>query len=165
MWLGRVSGIYGTRGWIKLFSYTEPRDNIVAFDTWILEQHGEQRRIEVETGSSQGKTVLAKLRGIDDRDAARPLIGAQIGVQRGALPSCDPGEYYWTDLEGLRVESIGGDALGVVDHLVATGAHDVLVLGGDGRRMIPFVASEVVREVDLEGGVIVVDWDASYWDA
>lgn len=162
MWLGRISGVYGTRGWVKLFSYTHPRDNIVGFDAWVIEQHGKRRRVEVETGRSQGRSVLAKLRGIDDRDAARALIGAQIGVERNALPPCEPGEYYWTDLEGLRVRTVAGEDLGIVDHLLATGAHDVLVLGADGRHMIPFVAGEVVREVDLDAGVIVVDWDAAF---
>ena len=162
--LGRICGIYGTQGWVKVYSYTEPRGNIFNFPDWILEQAGARRRVEVESSATQGKSLLAKVRGVEDRDAARALIGAEVAVERAMLPACQPGEYYWTDLEGLSVRSVSGEPLGVVDHLLATGAHDVLVLAGADRRMIPFVVGEVVREVDLDGRTILVDWDSSYWE-
>lgn len=164
MRLGRISGVHGVKGWVKVFSYTEPRDNVVRFDKWILEQDGNYRSVELEAGEERGKTVVAKIEGVADREAASALIGAEIVVERDALPATEPDEYYWADLEGLTVQSLGGETLGVVDHLLETGAHDVLVLGGDGTRLIPFVAERVVRRVDLDAGVIVVDWDASYWD-
>jgi 16S rRNA processing protein RimM len=162
--LGRISGLYGVNGWVKVYSYTEPRENIVDYATWILEHDGEERRVEVEAGRSQGKNVVAKLRGVDDRDAARSWIGADIAVDRQALPALESGEYYWVDLEGLAVRNTRGETLGEVDHLMATGANDVIVLRGAEERMIPFVAGDVVVEVDLEGGVIVVDWESSFWD-
>lgn len=162
--LGRISGLYGVRGWVKVFSYTEPRENIVEYATWILDHDGEQQRIDVEAGRGQGKNVVAKLRGIDDRDAARAWIGADISVDRQALPACEPGEYYWVDLEGLAVRNTRGELLGEVDHMMATGANDVMVLRGAEGRMIPFVTGDVVVDVDLEGGVVVVDWESSFWD-
>jgi 16S rRNA processing protein RimM len=162
--LGRISGVHGIKGWIKVHSYTEPRDNIAQFETWLIEQRNAIRRVEVEAGSSQGRNVIVKLRGVEDRDAAEELVGAEISVERAALPPCLPGEYYWTDLEGLSVRNGAGAVLGTVDHLITTGAHDVLVLAGDQRRLIPFVAGEVVKRVDLDAGVVVVDWDASYWE-
>ena len=121
MTLGRISGVYGVRGWIKVHSYTEPRDNVVGFGRWTLRSRGEERAVEVEDGRAQGASVVAKLRGVDNRDAARELIGADIAVERSALPACEPGEYYWADLEGLEVVTPAGDRLGTVDHLVATG--------------------------------------------
>lgn len=162
--LGRISGVHGIKGWVKVHSYTEPRDNVVRYDTWLLEQDGVTRSVQIEAGGGQGKNVLAKLRGVADRDAAEQLIGAEIVVERVALPPCEPGEYYWADLEGLAVHDPAGKPLGVVDHLLATGAHDVLVLEGDGSRLIPFVADRVVRSVDLDARIIVVDWDESYWE-
>lgn len=161
--LGHVSGVHGVKGWVKVYSYTEPRDNIVRFETWQLEHQGRSWSVTVEGGETRGKNVIAKLAGVDDRDAARELIGAGITVARHALPPCAPGEYYWADLEGLAVRTTGGEWLGVVDHLLETGAHDVLVLEGDGSRLIPFVRDRVVRDVDLDAGVIVVDWHASFW--
>lgn len=162
--VGRVSGVHGIKGWIKVHSYTEPRDNIFRFARWRLAQTGRKWSVEVEDGRESGKNVLVKLKGIDDRDVAAGLLGAEIAVERRALPACAPGEYYWADLEGLAVKSRAGDLLGRVDYLFANGAHDVLVLDGDGGRMIPFVAGSIVDEVDVEAGVIVVNWDASFWE-
>lgn len=162
--LGRISGLYGVRGWVKVHSYTEPRENIVQYATWVLEHEGQERRVDVEAGRLQGRAVVAKLRGVDDRDEARSLIGAGVAVDRDALPPCEPGEYYWVDLEGLAVQNTRGERLGEVDHLMATGANDVIVLSGEEGRMIPFVQGDVVVDVDLERGVIVVDWEPSFWD-
>jgi 16S rRNA processing protein RimM len=152
--------VFGVKGWVKVVSYTEPRDNIVEFRVWTLRQRGTERTIEVEDGRGHGGGVVAKLHGRDDRDRARELVGAEILVERDALPACAAGEYYWTDLEGLEVRTPGGDVLGVVDYLVATGANDVLVLAGASPRMIPFVLGEVIRSVDLDSGVIIADWSA-----
>lgn len=160
--LGRISGVYGVRGWVKVHSYTEPRDNVVGFARWTLRTRAGESTVEVEDGRAQGANVVAKLRGVDDREAARELIGADIAVERSALPACEPGEYYWTDLEGLEVVTPAGDRLGTVDHLVATGGHDVLVLAGEPPRLIPFVHGTVIRGVDLAAGVIVADWSPEF---
>jgi len=159
--LGRISGVFGVKGWVKVFSYTEPRANVVAFRTWTVKLRTGERRFEVETGHAQGAGVVAKLRGVDDREQARELIGADIVVERGELPKCAPGEYYWTDLEGLEVRTTDGQVLGTVDHLMATAGHDMLVLAGEPQRLIPFVHGRVIHEIDLEAGRIVADWP---WD-
>lgn len=160
--LGRVTGLMGVKGWVKVHSYTDPRENIVEFEQWILRSGETENTVDVEAGRRQGRTVVAKLRGVDDPDEARALIGAQIVVRRDTLPPCGPGEYYWADLGGLDVRTLGNEALGQVDFLFGAGDHDVMVVKGDRERLIPFVRDQVVREVDLESGVIVVDWDPSY---
>ncbi len=160
--LGRISGVFGVKGWIKVHSYTEPRDNIVRFAVWTLRQRGVESTMEIEGGRSHGANVVAKLRGVENPERARELIGADIVVERTALPECPPGEYYWTDLEGLEVRTPGGETLGIVDHLVATGANDVLVLAGTPPRLVPFVVGGVIRSVDLAAGVIVADWSPEF---
>ena len=160
--LGRVSGVFGVKGWLKVQSYTEPRDNIVAFGVWTLRMNGADRAFEVEDRQGHAGNVVVKLRGIDDRDRAREWAGAEIVVERERLPEVRAGEFYWTDLEGLEVRTTAGIALGRVEHLLATGAHDVLVLGGSPQRLIPFVTGRVVKNVDLAAGLIVVDWAPDY---
>jgi 16S rRNA processing protein RimM len=162
--LGRISGVFGVKGWVKIHSYTEPRDNIVGFDVWLLQQRGVEApvQVEVEDGRSHGGNVVAKLRGVDDRDRASALVGSEVAVERERLPQCAPGEYYWTDLEGLEVRTLDGTSLGTVDHLITTGSHDVLVLRGESQRLIPFVPERVIRSVDLDNGVIVADWSPEY---
>jgi 16S rRNA processing protein RimM len=160
--LGRVSGVFGVKGWLKVQSYTEPHDNIVEFGAWTLRMNGVDRAFEVEDGHSHAGSVVAKLHGIDDRDRARELVGAEIVVVREQLPATAAGELYWTDLEGLEVRTTSDIVLGKVDHLLATGGNDVLVLDSTPERLIPFVVGAVVKEVDLERGLIVVDWSPDY---
>lgn len=162
--LGRVASAHGVRGWVRVFSFTEPRENIVRYARWTLATGAGLTEVAVEDGRLHGRTVIAKLAGTEDRDAALEWAGAQIAVPRAALPALAPGEYYWRDLEGLAVETTSGEALGRVHHLLETGAHDVLALDALGRRLIPFVPGEIVREIDLDGGRIVVDWSSRYWD-
>ena len=160
--LGRVSGVFGVKGWLKVQSYTEPRDNIVGFGAWTLRMNGVDHAFDVEEGHSHAGSVVAKLHGLDDRDRARDWVGADIVVLREQLPKIAAGELYWTDLEGLEVRTTTGTVLGTVDHLLATGGNDVLVLDSSPQLLIPFVAGDVVKEVDLKAGLIVVDWSPEY---
>jgi 16S rRNA processing protein RimM len=160
--LGRIGGVHGIKGWLKVHSYTEPRDNIVEYAPWLLARGDERREARVTDAHTGNGRVVVKLDGIDDRDAAREWVGAEIAVERRQLPPCGPGEYYWSDLEGLEVRTLQGEVLGRVDHLLATGEHDVLVLAGERQRLIPFVWDSVVRRVDLDEGVIVADWAPDY---
>jgi len=161
--LGYVSGVYGIQGWVKVHSFTDPRSNILDYPEWILLHSNGDAELELEHSACQGKNVLAKLATIDDREQARALIGTEIALRRDDLPPCGPDEFYWADLEGLEVRNEAGEVLGRVDHLIATGANDVLVLEG-GEHLLPFVLGDVVRKVDLEAGCIVVDWDTSDWE-
>jgi 16S rRNA processing protein RimM len=160
--LGRISGVFGVKGWIKVESYTDPSGNIVTFGRWTLRLRGADEAFEIEQGREHGGGVVAKLQGIDDRDRARDYVGADIVVERERLPDVGAGEYYWTDLEGLEVRTTAGVVLGTVERLYATGAHDVLVLAGRPGRLIPFVVGPVVKRVDLATGLIEVDWSPDY---
>ena len=97
-----------------------------------------------------------------DRDQAQALAGREIGITRDGLPAAQPGEYYWHDLQGLRVITLAGELLGTVDHLIETGANDVLVVEGDRERLVPFVMGQVIVDVDLDKGEIQVDWDKDF---
>lgn len=160
--LGRISGAFGVKGWLKIQSYTEPHDNIVNFGAWTVCRGIERHEFAVEDYRVSDGGVVAKLGGVDDRDQARLWTGALIAVERQQLPPCEPGEYYWTDLEGLEVRTMQGERLGTVERLLPTGAHAVLVLGGERERLIPFVWDEVIRDVDLDAGVILADWAKDY---
>lgn len=157
--LGRVSGPYGVRGWVRVQSDTEPPERIVAYSPWHLRSDGSTTVVEVLEGRAHGRGVVARLAGVADRDAARRLAGAEISVQREQLPALEEGEHYWADLIGLRVVTLAGRDLGRVTALMETGANDVLVVTGERERLVPYLPDRVVREVDLEAGRISVDWD------
>ena len=160
--MGRVSGLFGVRGWLKIYSHTAPRDGILDYKVWYLKRNGAWREHKVSGGHTQGKGIVAHLDGYDDRDRAAELIESDIAVRREQLPPLAEGEYYWTDLEGLRVVTLEGVELGVVSHLFETGANDVLVVKGERERLIPYTMDQAVREVDLETGRMVVDWDPDF---
>jgi len=160
--VGRVAGLYGVRGWIKVLSYTEPRKNILGYRPWYLERADVIEQIDLAAGREQGKGLVAQVAGIEDRDVAAGLIGANILVNRDLFAQTGSNEYYWRDLVGLRVATIEGVTLGVVESLLETGANDVLVLQGDRRRLIPFVMDDIVKRVDLDAATIVVDWDPEF---
>lgn len=160
--MGRVSGLYGVRGWVRVFSHTDPRGNIVRYRPWYLKLNDRWQRVDVAAGREHGKSVLAKIEGVDDRDEAAALLGAEIAIDRRQLPEPAPGEYYWVDLEGLSVVTTEGVELGVVDHLMETGANDVLVVRGERERLIPYLPERVVKEIDLENGWMRVDWDPEF---
>ena len=157
--LGRISGVFGVDGWVKLFSYTEPREAILGYRNCMLQQDGKWNKVQWRTGRRQGKTVVASLEGIADRDLAESLIGANIGIWREDLPDTGDSEFYWADLEGLSVVNQEGRKLGVVAYLMATGANDVLVVKGDKEVLIPFVTGQYITNVDLAAGKIQVDWE------
>jgi len=159
--LGRISGFFGVRGWVKVYSYTEPREAVLNYERWLLSKNGEWQAAKVAEGKRHGKTVIARLDGIDGRDQAADLIGRDIGVPRDELPETDAGQYYWSDLEGLRVVRKDGSVIGEVSHLLETGANDVMVINGEREHLVPFVKDEVVLDVDIAAGVIRVDWE---WD-
>ncbi|MDX1432665.1 MAG: ribosome maturation factor RimM [Gammaproteobacteria bacterium] len=160
--VGRVSGVFGVRGWVRVRSHTEPAERLLDYSPWLLEGAGEPRRLAPEQGRPHGEGLVAKLAGIDDRDQAMALVGADISVAREQLPALAEGEYYWVDLIGLEVVNREGRSLGRVADLMATGANDVLRVTGERERLIPFVTHDVVLAVDLAAGRIDVDWDPDF---
>jgi len=126
-----------------------------------LQDQGEWRATKVLEGKRHGKSVIAHLEGVDDRDHAATLIGSDIAIPREELPAAEDGSYYWADLEGLQVVHRDGTDLGRVAYLMETGANDVLVTEGERERLIPFIAEKVILDVDFDKGVISVDWE---WD-
>ncbi|MGM0563290.1 MAG: ribosome maturation factor RimM [Pseudomonadota bacterium] len=159
--VGKLGGPHGVRGWIKVLSYTDPRENLFDYAPWQLERDGQWRHFEVEAGKPQGKGWIVKLVGVDDRNAAEALIHCRIAIEERQLPELDEGEYYWRDLIGLTVVTEGGQALGEVSGLMETGANDVLVVRGERQRLVPYI-DPVVRSIDLERREIRVDWDPEF---
>jgi len=161
--MGRIHGAFGVRGELKLESFSDPPDAIFRYQPWTLRTaQGVERELEGARGRSTAKGIVMSLPGVEDRDAAEALKGSEIHVPRSALPPPKPGQYYWVDLEGLRVVNTEGADFGTVSHLFSTGANDVLVARGDRERMVPFLEPDYIVSVDFDAGCITVDWDADF---
>lgn len=159
--LGRIVGLFGVRGWVKIQSYTRPPETILRYRRWRVHLPSGWHEYEVEEGRVHGRLIVARLEGYTDRDQAAGLLGAEVALKVSELPPTRPGEYYWAELVGLEVVNLQGTVLGRVSRLLETGANDVLVVSGERERLIPFIR-DVIRAVDPAAGRITVDWEADF---
>jgi 16S rRNA processing protein RimM len=166
--LGKISSVYGIKGWVKVYSYTEPMERILEYGNWTLRKGKELILVEVDKGRSHGKGMVAHLKGVDDREVAKQYSGYEICIPRDRLPDLAEGEYYWYELEGLTVVTTKDVTLGKVDYMMSAGAsNDVLVVKGDSasidrkERLIPYI-DQFVLDISLEAGRILVDWDPEF---
>ena len=160
--MGRIHGAFGVRGELKLESFSEPPEAIFRYLPLTLRTvQGVERELEGARGRTTTKGIVMRLPEVEDRDSAEALRGAEIFVPRTALPPPSPGEYYWVDLEGLRVVNREGVVLGTVSHLFETAGNDVIVVTGERERLIPFL-DDFMLGVDFETGVMTVDWDPEF---
>ena len=161
--MGRVVGVFGVQGWVKIHSYTQPHTNLIRYRPWILvggaESCPDRTLLDARV---HGKQVIALFDGCLDPSSARPFVGNTIMVPRLALPSLETEEYYWADLVGLQVFTSHGVELGSVIQLFETGANDVLVVRGDRERLIPYLPGRVVQQVDLAANRLVIEWDPEF---
>lgn len=174
MLLGRVIGVHGVRGWIKVHSDTQPRENILSYPAWWLKHREGWQETKLVDSQHTPKNVLALIEGVQDRDAAEQLRGTEIAIPRTMLPATEADEYYWTDLIGCEVFNTSGVRFGITTRLFETGANDVLEvrderpLQDDEKRpngpniLVPWVRPDVVVEVNIEQQKIVVDWDPDF---
>ncbi|WP_417565910.1 ribosome maturation factor RimM [Marinobacter sp.] len=166
--IGRITSVFGVKGWLKVFSFTDPKEGILNYPDWTLDLDGKRIPVKLEEGRRQGQAIVVRLKGIDDRELARTYCGAEVRVSRAELPELPEGEFYWFQLEGLEVFTVDDECLGKVHHLIETGSNDVLVVQAtvgsiDQReRLIPYLPDQVVQKVDLAAKRIVVDWDPEF---
>lgn len=161
-----MAGLYGLQGWVKIVSYTEPRENILEYQPWFIKSPAsgatQWSQLTGFVGRLHNKGIVAQLDGESDPSRANRWKDAQIGMLREQLPPLAAGDYYWSDLLGFKVINLQAVELGLIDHFISTGANDVMVLAGQGERLIPFVKDKIVHHIDLTAKVMRVDWDAEF---
>ncbi len=163
--LGMVDAHHGIRGGLRIRSHTRPAEQIFEYSVWKVGKKGspDWETVEVCACGRSGRRLVVQLYGYPDREATETLIGCQIAIERSQLEVLDNGEFYWVDLIGLNVVNQQNVALGKLTSMLETGANDVAVVAyGNGcERLLPWVP-QVISKVDLEAGVLTVDWDESY---
>ena len=169
--VGRLVSAFGIKGWLKVRSDTDPKENILSYSCWWLKLPTGLQKMQVSQHQWRPQGLVVKFVGIDNRDQAEAIAKVDVAIEKSELPDLDSSDYYWHQLIGKRVvsefEGCSYD-LGFVKSLMATGANDVLVVGADGQsiddreRLLPFVVGHHVKMVDLDDGLIVVDWDPQF---
>lgn len=165
--VGKIFSVHGVRGEVKVYSFTDPIENLLDYRNWTLKREGVVKQVELVSGRSNKKELVAKLKGLEDRDEARLLSGYEICISRSLLPDLTEDEYYWYQLVGLKVINQDEQLFGTVDHLLETGANDVMVVKpcagslDDRERLLPYTG-QCVLKIDLAAGEMRVEWDADF---
>ncbi len=179
--IGKVSGVHGIRGQVKIQSFTEPSSALLKYKDlyWNYNNHWQLMPVVKNSLKANGHNFVANITDCHDRDEARKYQFVEIAVPRESLSKIDseanPGEYYWADLEGLQVytiyERLDGSKqyLGRIDQILATGSNDVLIVKPDQdakppgkEHLIPYLFGKYVLSVDLEDNSMIVDWDPEF---
>lgn len=164
--VGKIGAPYGVKGWVKINSYTDENTGIFDYSPWLL---GEEKEIQVDQWRVHNKGLIAKLVGVESRDDAESIKNLDISIKTEQLPQLDGDDFYWRDLVGMQVVTTNGYDLGVVKELFETGANDVMLIRakpndafGQKERMVPYLYEQVVKQVDVPGNTITVDWDPGF---
>jgi 16S rRNA processing protein RimM len=159
--VGRVIGLHGVRGKVKVAAYSGDPSGVLAAKTLRLSggrgmEPGTIGEYEVATAQRAGGCAVFSLKGVDTLEAAGKLVKAVVSVRRGELPSLPEDEFYWIDAVGCLVVDEGGAPLGEVVAVEPGAAHDWLVVrrpgGEDG--YLP-VAAAFLRKVDTAARRVV----------
>lgn len=159
--MGRIAAPFGVKGWVKVQPFCESPDTLMDCAAWRVGRGEAQRMFEVLEVHPHGRTLIAQLAEVNDRDAAFALRGLEISLPRATLPAPEENAFYWADLIGLVVTNREGVELGRVESLMESGAHAVLVVKGRREHLIPFV-DPIIGQVDPAGGRIEVDWGEDF---
>jgi len=165
--VGKITGCYGIKGWVKVHPYTELHESFTMLGQWQARRRGQLESVQFDQFKRHGKGLIAHIAGVDDRTAAEAFKGLELVAPLAVFPALEPGEFYWHQLQGLQVwctQEGTRELLGVVDYLIDTGANDVLVVkpcegsNGEQERLVPYLPGDTVTDVALEAGKIEIDW-------
>ena len=158
--LGFVGAPFGVRGWVKLRSHTDPAERLLEHRSLTIGQGSDWRNYRIEASGRSGGALTVKLAGVEDRDQAQALRGAQVCVLRSELPQRDDKDFYRADLIGCEVVNLEGLDLGTVQHFIETPAQVLMVVRGTQEYWIPAVPLHL-RRVELQARRVTVDWNAT----
>ena len=155
--VGKIIGTHGIKGQLKVHSYSGNFESLQAARTVVLRAAGGMPREFVlkSSNANSGKFIIS-LEEFDDIDQAKALVGSELCLKRGNLPQLTDGEYYWSDLIGLQVITDGGSLLGTIAEIFETGSSDIYVVRGGVREYLIPAIGDVVKQVDLAGGIVVI---------
>jgi len=160
--VGRVAAPHGVRGRLKVAPLTDDPRRFSSLERLMVQLAGQEpRSMAVEDVAFQPKSVLLKLSGVDSLEAALQLKGASLLIPEELVPPAAPDEYYYYQLEGLRVETESGEPLGTLDYVGKTGGNDVYFIKprGGGSHLLAPALKRCIRSIDLQRGIMVVDKD------
>lgn len=147
--IGKVIEPYGLKGEMKVWPFTDVPEYYAGLPEVILDAGKGLRVYPVRSIRRNGRHWLFALEGVDERDGATALKGAEVLLGQARLKPLEPGQYFMDDLIGCEVVDPDQRPLGRVQAVIETGANDVLEVAGQGGVTLVPMTGEVIREVDI----------------
>ena len=160
--IGRLGRPYGIKGWIHAFAESDQADSLLKYSPIYIDNGAGWKELEIDQKKAHGKSFILHVKGMDTPEEVRRLTSKHVAITKSQLSRLEEDEYYWADLIGLNVVGVDGVQFGQVKELVRTGPHEVLVVEGVSRHLIPFLLDKYVMKVDLAKKEIIVDWDPEF---
>lgn len=155
--LGKIIRTHGVRGGVKIYPYGETLVGMHSGEKLFLSSTRRVMELTLLSLQSQGRFLVARFEEVPDLNVAESLLGEEVAVPEDRLPPTLEGEYYHFQLIGLEVETIGGKKVGRLQSILETGSNDVYVVRRDDREFLVPAIEEVIREIDLDKGIMIID--------
>lgn len=148
----------GLRGEIVADLLTDFPERFAQLETLIaVSPNGIRQSLRIEESWLHGKRLVLRFAGYDSVAAAKALIGFELAVPEAERVKLPADQFYTWELIGCRVETIGGEDLGVVREVTVTGGPEVLMIDGHDRELLIPMAEDICVEIDIERKLIRVD--------
>lgn len=163
--IGKIVGVYGVLGWIKVQSFTKKIDKIFNYVPWFVFCKSRWRLLQLESWKFNGKLYIVKIVDFTNREFAKLFVQCSIMIDRTQLPILRSGEYYWRDIIGCQLITIKQKTLGYVFSITETPVYDLLIIKANQNcfyktkhYLIPFIQNKIIKKIDLISNIIIVDW-------
>lgn len=167
--IGKIVGVYGVRGWVKIVSFTDKINDIFNYKPWFIWCKTRWKLLQIETWKLIGKKYIVKFIDFKSREFAMLFNQSDLVIDRSNLPSLYTEEYYWIDIIGCKVITVQGNNVGYVVSIIETGAHDVLVVKINSNNLIktkncliPFILNKTIKHINVLDNTVIIDWDVWY---
>jgi len=160
--MARIGKTYGVKGWLKIYSHTDPVTNIFEYKPWFIKQGNKWINLEIDDEQQKGNDLLVHVKGYDSPEVAKQLTGLDIVINKKQLPKLSEGEFYWHELIGLEVFTIAEQHLGKVIQVMNNAAHPILEIQGEKKHLVPLVMEKFIHDIDFKEKKIVVNWDPEF---
>ncbi len=160
--VGKLGKSYSVHGWLKVQSFTEPKENLLNYHPWYINRQHKWSILDLSEVKNIGNTFIAKINHIDSPEQTKQYTNVPIAIHSLQLPPLAENEYYWKDLIGLTVNNLAGNCLGKIDYIFNSGAHPIIVVKGNKEYLIPYLNDHFVISIDLTQQKMIVDWDINF---
>ena len=155
--IGEIVNTHGIHGKLRVRYHNEDKKGFLSYKSLLVRNPlGRLEPFEVTEARIHRRFIIVQVKGLSTLDQAERLVGGSLFVERTSLPELEEGEYYWTDLIGMDVTTTERELVGQIARIISTGANDVLVIATGGKELLIPATEEVIKEVDLVSGRMVI---------